>query len=122
MVDVVVVQAVVVVVLAVVGSGEGRRFDRYSLGPSGSTTLTRLGELKGEYQAAKKKKGGGSSSATSRALSVCFGTVSKGRDDGNYRTIFSGNDRGVVSEWRVEVKEGDDGSTEGEGNDNGTRI
>ncbi|KAF4726528.1 cirrhosis, autosomal recessive 1A (cirhin), partial [Perkinsus olseni] len=83
----------------------------YSLGPSGSTTLTRLGELKGEYQAAKKKKGGGSSSsATSRALSVCFGTVSTGRDDGNYRTIFSGNDRGVVSEWRVEVKEGDDGT------------
>lgn len=92
--------------MVMLGSG-----DRYSLGPSGSTTLTRLGELKGEYQAAKKKGGGGGGGST-RALSVCFGIAKDG--DTSYRTVYAGNDRGIISEWRLELKGGDDGNVLGE--------
>ncbi|KAF4653545.1 cirrhosis, autosomal recessive 1A (cirhin), partial [Perkinsus chesapeaki] len=74
----------------------------FSLGGVGSTTLTRLGELKGEYQ--NRKKGG------NRALSVCFGMAKDAAAGQTYRTVFSGNDSGVISEWRVEIKEAEDGS------------
>lgn len=41
-------------------------------------------------------------------MSVGFGMPTE--SDSSHRTVYAGYDGGVVSEWRLEIKEGDDGN------------